>query len=256
MSPFFRGFLPALLALLGAVHCADDGAPLAPAQAAGAPAAGAGQAGGGQGPGGGDQAGQGGSGAAGQGAGMGGVGAQAGAGGQSDDPIVVTPAMFVAEDTPLDPIDEGEAIPLSLPPQGGHVLWVGAYITNLRTDTIELKTRLRDPETGALVAEEGRTVVVRPVEGKPGVFQPDIRTVSQVTHVPVCPDYDAKPIAETPYLMEVSVRELYVEPQRTAQGTRTVTPTCKLGDPAGQALCACECEANYTLGKCKDASSP
>lgn len=192
--------------------------------------------------------------------GLGGAAGGAGEGGSGGDgeggDLEVIPAMFVAEDVNLDPIDEGEAIPLSLPPQGGHVLWIGAYLKNPASDTVELRSRLRDPQTGELVAEEGRTVVIRPVEGQFGLFQPDIRTVSQVTHVPVCPVYGPKPVAETTYELEVSVRELYVEPQRTAKATRSVIPSCKLMPEANQALCQCECEADYVLGKCKDIPHP
>lgn len=249
MPPSFRSLAPLLLALLGAVHCADSNPPASTAASAGA--AGLGGAAGqpGAGAGGAGQSGMGGS-----PSGMGG-GGTSGLGGGSDA-LEVLPAMFVAENVDLDLIDEGEAIPLTLPPQGGHVLWVGAYIRNVHSDTIELGARLRDPDTNALVAEEKRTVVVRPVPGQPGLFQPDIRTVSQVAHIPVCPVYDPKPIVDTPYILEVSVRELYVEPQRTAKGSRTVTPTCSLSPEAQQPICRCECEANYTLGKCKDVSNP
>lgn len=248
MPPSFRPLAPLLLALLGAAHCADSNPPAPTAASAGAAGLGG-------------VAGQPGAGAAGQpdagsgGAGLSGMGGASGLGGGSDA-LEVLPAMFVAENVDLDLIDEGEAIPLSLPPQGGHVLWVGAYIRNVHSETIELGARLRDPDTNALVAEEKRTVVVRPVPGQPGLFQPDIRTVSQVAHIPVCPVYDPKPIVDTPYILEVSVRELYVEPQRTAKGTRTVTPTCSQSPEAQQPICRCECEANYTLGKCKDVPNP
>jgi hypothetical protein len=247
---------PGLLLVSAAIHCGNPSpqeAPLGtPAQMGGL---------GGQGA----EGGKGGSsegGAAGQGGGAGALpGGGSGSGGDSgsageDGALEVIPAMFVAKDVNLDPIEEGEAIPLSLPPQGGHVLWIGAYLKNLKTDTVELRSRLRDPATGELVAEEGRTVAVRPVEGQPGLFQPDIRTVSQVTHVPVCPVYEPRPVAEGTFLLEVSVRELYVEPQRTAKATRTVVPSCELLPEIYRPLCRCECEADYVLGKCKDIPQP
>lgn len=249
MPPLPRLSLALLASLaLGSLRCAASD-PETPQNASGlnSPAsAGNGPAAGGTG----GAAGAGGqAGPAGSSAGGAAGGAQAGSAGASDA-LEVFPAMFVAEYQPLDPIEEGEEIPLTLPPQGGHVLLVGAQIRNLRTDTIELRTKIRDPETGALVAEEGRTVVARPVEGQPGLFQPDIRTNSQINHVPVCPDYDDKDITDRTYQIEVSVRELYVEPQRTAKAVRSVVPTCKLAPD--QAFCECECKANYVLGKCTE----
>jgi hypothetical protein len=178
-------------------------------------------------------------------------GSDAGASGgtQQGAELEVMPAMFVVEEEPLVLVAEGDDIPLTLPPQGGHVLMVGAQVRNLHTDTVELRTRLRELDTGVTVAEEGRTVVMVKVPGDDTLSQPDLRTRSQVNHVPVCPDYGDKDVVGRAYRLEVVVRELYVDVPRTATGTRTVTPSC--ADVADVGQCTCECSANYLLGKCK-----
>jgi hypothetical protein len=162
--------------------------------------------------------------------------------------LEVIPGMFVVEDSPLSPIHEGDSIDLTLPPQGGHVLLVGAQVRNLATDTIELRTRIRDMDTDTIVAEEGRTVVMVKVPGDPTLSQPELRSRSQVNHVPVCPNYGDKDVVGRAHKLEVRVRELYVDVPRSATGTRTVTPSC--ANNADVAECVCECSAGFVLGKC------
>lgn len=164
--------------------------------------------------------------------------------------LIVEPADFVLEDQPLAPIEEGGLLSLRFPPQGGHVLQVGAYIKGLATDTIELKARLRTVGDDHIIAEEGRTVVVVPIADRPGWSQPNIETRSQVAHIPVCPDYLDVDMVGVPMVLELQVRELYVDPPREARGRRTVTLTCDGPEVADKNRCLCECAANYTLGKC------
>ena len=85
--------------------------------------------------------------------------------------------------------------------------------------------------------------------GAPLSWQSDVRTNSQVSNIPVCPNYTTRNIAGEAYVLEVSVTELYVDVPRTVTGSRNVVPTCSVGQ-ADSTLCACECASNYALGKC------
>jgi hypothetical protein len=167
----------------------------------------------------------------------------------ASDELMVVPAMFQGPGVPLVPIMDGDAIDLSLPPQGGHVLFIGAILRNLHTDTVKIRGRLRDPSTGAIVAEDARTVVVQPVAGDPGAAQTNIQTYTQSANVAVCPDYDARAIDGEAYVVEVTVTELYVSIPRTATASRTATPRCPAGTPDTD-HCTCECAASYAIGKC------
>jgi hypothetical protein len=166
--------------------------------------------------------------------------------------LLPAPLALVLLACPADPSPPSDGSPLQLwnASQGGHVALIGAQIEGVGGDTIELRARLSDPETGFLVAEEARTVVVRPVPGSDALKQTDIRARSQMTHVPLCPDYDTRPIVDQPYDLEVIVTELYVTPPRKGSARVRVTPTC--GDlTETPEVCRCECAASYTLGKCK-----
>ncbi len=164
--------------------------------------------------------------------------------------LVVHPALFTREDEPLRLLSDGDPLDLWNATQGGHVALVGAQLEGVQGDTVELRARLIDKESGVLVAEEARTVVVRPVPGDPSRKQSDIRTRSQVTHLPLCPNYEPIPMVDHEYFLEVRATELYVVPPRKGIARIRVKPSC--GDLAADpAICRCECEANYVLGKCK-----
>lgn len=165
-------------------------------------------------------------------------------------PLVVYPALFIREDEPLRLLQDSDPVQLWNATQGGHVALIGAQIEGVDGDTIELRARISDPETGALLAEESRTVLVKPVPGDSTRKQTDIRTRSQVTHIPLCPNYEPTPVVDRTYRLDVRVDELYVSPPRRGSATLLVRTACDelTEEPA---RCRCECEADYTLGKCQ-----
>lgn len=169
----------------------------------------------------------------------------------SGEPLEVIPMMYQPIDQPAVVLEE-DGVPFELwrAPQGGHVLVVGARIRGLDSDTIELRARLRNEETGAIVQEEARTVVTAEVPGEPGWAETDRRTESQSTHVPVCPNYNKNDDIEgRSYLLELEVRELYAD-ESEGQASLHIVPTCMQTDPTELALCHCECKAGYKLGDC------
>jgi hypothetical protein len=132
-------------------------------------------------------------------------------------------------------------------PQGGHVLHIAARIEAVRTKRVEIRAQLRHPDTGAIEAEEARTINV--VETAPGAFESKPGSISDVAHIPVCPNYGTRDVLDQEWLLDVTVTEL---PDRTGVGSTEVrvTPRCNHSDAKIQALCQCECAADYVLGKC------
>ena len=173
------------------------------------------------------------------------------------DALVVVPAAFTEENAPMRLLRTGDAIDLVRPPQGGHVVLLAAQVRNMSTHAATLRVRMRRPETGFIVAEEKRTVAMVPVPGEHATMQPDLRSRSQVSHVPLCPDYDSVDIGEQPLDVEIQVTALYTDPPRVGSARLLLVPTCRQTTEGELALCRCECEANYTLGKCiTDAEAP
>ena len=173
-------------------------------------------------------------------------------GGTSVDPLhalTVHPAQFIGENMPLRLLDEGGPFDLWNATQGGHVARVAAQIDGIGGDTINMRARFTIVDTGEIVAEEARTVVVEPVPGSDTLKQNKTALSSQMTHVPLCPDYQDYDIIDRPLLLTITVTELYTDPPRQGQASITIVPRC--GELAADiALCRCECSANYTLGKC------
>jgi hypothetical protein len=90
-------------------------------------------------------------------------------------------------------------------------------------------------------------------------MQNDHRSLSQMVHVPLCPDYRSRDIAGEPYLVEVEVLELYAD-DSTGSAELSLIPTCMQTALDEKAECECECAAQYVPGKCGaallDAGSP
>jgi hypothetical protein len=167
--------------------------------------------------------------------------------GALDRVLVVRPAQFTEENMPMRMLDQNDPLELWPAPQGGHVVLVGAQVRKLPVDTAVLKVRVRHPDTNVIVAEEARTVKMVPVPGEADTMQPDLRSRSQVAHVPLCPDYDPFDIVDRPMSVTVQVLAPPVDPTHVGEATLTLVPTCIAADDEA---CRCECTANYVLGKC------
>ena len=189
--------------------------------------------------------------AGGSGGGAGAAGGSGGTGGSGSGPrdLEVQPFLYRPPEQPVEVLQAGDALSLWHAPQGGHVVVVGARVRGLTSDFIELRARVRVPETRVIVAEEARTVVMEAVAGEPDWKQTDRRTCSQASHVPLCPNYSDRDVVAREHVLEVIVTELYAD-FSVGQSEITVTPSCLQSDPIAQAFCVCECSADYTLGKC------
>jgi len=163
----------------------------------------------------------------------------------------VLPAQFIVEDMPLRMLTEGDALDLWRAPQGGHVVLVAAKVRHFPSTAAALRVRVWSPATGILIAEEKRTVAMVPVPDEPDTAQPDLRSRSQVSHVPLCPNYDPDAIVDRELEVEVQMTALYTDPPQQAAARVHLVPRCNQEAATEQELCRCECGASYTLGKCK-----
>jgi hypothetical protein len=169
---------------------------------------------------------------------------------EADDPaaLVVFPAQFIDEHSPMRMLADGDPVDLWSAPQGGHVVLIGAKVRNLNSDTAMLRARFRNPSNRFIIAEDGRTVKMLPVPGEPGMMQPDIRSFSQVANAPVCPSYNGMGIVDGTFDVEVTVTALYTDPVQTGGATIRVVARCST--PDDEAHCRCDCGPDYYLGKC------
>jgi hypothetical protein len=129
-----------------------------------------------------------------------------------------------------------QALVLQVPPQGGHVAFVGAVIENF-TECVELSAALKDLD-GSLAAEEKRRVDLTGGRSDP-------KEPANFANVPVCPNFGTRDFPGQTWKLEVKVES---RDGRAASLSRSldVVPTCAFGGSD----CACECAADYTFGKC------
>jgi hypothetical protein len=165
-----------------------------------------------------------------------------------DDELVVFPAQFTEERMPMRMLAEGDPVDLWNAPQGGHVVLVGAKVKNLKSDTVKILARFRRLDNGFILAEDGRTVKMVPVPDEPGFMQPDLRSASQVSNVPLCPSYDGTGIVDEMFEAEVRITALYTDPVQSGEAKMRVVARCST--PDDEVFCRCDCGPDYFLGKC------
>ena len=156
--------------------------------------------------------------------------------------------MFIEEDMPLVPLEDGDEVEIQLALQGGQVIYVAGQLENLDDDIIRIESKLIDPDTGEVRAEDERSIVMKPVEGEENLRQPDIRSRSQVSHLVVCPNDEPRNITDEPWELQVTMSDL--DGARSATESLAVTPVCRQEAGERQDLCSCQCEADYEPGKC------
>jgi len=176
----------------------------------------------------------------------------AGAGGtaQGCEGLELRLGEFVEEDEPLALLQDGDFLHLWNAPQGGHVVLVGAEVRGLTDDVVSIHASLLDEASGELVRDDIRSIVMKPIEAEPGWMSPDIRSRSQVAHIPLCPDTERRTLQGQEFLLEVEISELGTECELSKTERLHVVPDCLQRDDAERAFCSCQCQPEYEPGTC------
>jgi hypothetical protein len=176
--------------------------------------------------------------------------------------LVVVPAAISPSSGALLPLADGDSIDLVRPIQGGHVLFIGAYVNGASgtSGTIRAELRRSVSDSGQplsmpgpiLVFEERSTMLVplaagtTPPSAAPG-WQQIAADISEVANIAACPNVLPVDIPDQPLYVQVT----YTDSQ---QGSGTafvkVVPRCRQPDDASRSQCLCECHANYTIDRC------
>jgi hypothetical protein len=151
------------------------------------------------------------------------------------DPVALTQA----------PIGDGK-LDLMLPPQGGFVVFLGAELRNVNEGSVELRGRILD--RGTVIAEDIRNVPVVDSPAAGDLKVPDLRSYLNVANIAVCPYAGSDDRVDHSFTVDVRVREL--SSGRSGSGSRELVLTCRQSDPRVLALCKCQCEGDFILGKC------
>ena len=143
-------------------------------------------------------------------------------------------------------LHDGDALPILIPPQGGHVVFVGVRATNLDSCGIQLTGALRD-EASQQVRFDQRTINLIPTGDGWGTTGPVgmavSGTVSNFANIPVCPnEWSSTDVYGHVYALEVTLADAS---GRSLKKTIHVTPMCQPGDLDD---CECTCAKGYVLG--------
>jgi len=137
----------------------------------------------------------------------------------------------------------GAQVPLTIPPQGGLVLFVGARVRNLDAASVTVTASLRDAADSPVLTLEQRPVHL--TIGADGWAAPaDPAGMFDWANLPACPLSSAtRDVYDQPYVLRIGVAD--------ASGASTdakleIVPTCEAG--ANGDLCRCQCKLGYSLG--------
>ena len=143
---------------------------------------------------------------------------------------------------PSVPVADGDTVDITMPPQGGRVVFTGVRATNLCAKGVQLTGSLRDTATGRLMAD-GRTINLEP--GDDGWGSSTDADISTFSNVPVCPNqWSSRDIFDQDYELTLHVVD---RDGLTATRTATVRPVC--AEPDLEVECRCICKQGYVLGE-------
>jgi hypothetical protein len=131
----------------------------------------------------------------------------------------------------------GGTLLLQVPPQGGHVAYVGVRVKNFEGCRVELSASVFDPDSGHLATEEKRRVDIT-LDGMSDPSDP-----ANFANLPVCPNFGTRDYVGPGWSLVVEAK------QRDGRAVKTTVPIVFSCD-AGGWDCACECAQGYEFGKC------
>ena len=159
--------------------------------------------------------------------------------------------VLEADDT-VAALNDGDAVPMIAPPQGGRVIYIGVHATNIDGCGLQLTGALRDLASQQ-VRVDSRTVNLIDTGDGYGVSSTvgAVATagIANFSNVPVCPnEWSSTNLYGTAYGVEVTLLD---REGRTVTRKLQVTPQC--GEPSSLAECMCICQGGYVLGQsCAD----
>lgn len=149
-------------------------------------------------------------------------------------------------------VHDGDPVDLTLPVQGGHILFVTARLMNFEKQGVVLLGEVRNPDTGVVVASDERRVDLS-VAVADGYGQPDLALTSNATNIAVCPNYLSRDMLGREWLVDLTATDSRKIPLKI---THRVVPSCRQTDPDMRSGCQCECLGCFALGKCAAGAQP
>ena len=147
--------------------------------------------------------------------------------------------VYMAPDESVQPLVDGEAVPLVFPPQGGRVLFIGVRATNLSPCGVKLTGVARDLATEQIRFDARPLNLVPGPDGKGGSIAGDL---SSFSNVPICPNQ----WASTDAFDQTFGLELQVQDQDGKKGEVKLQAKLTCAEPANEEGCKCICKQGYT----------
>jgi hypothetical protein len=145
---------------------------------------------------------------------------------------------------------DGDVLHLWNAPQGGHVVLVAAEVKGLRGGMASIEARLFDPETRELFRDDVRIIIMKSIEADPDWSSSDIRSRSQVAHIPLCPATGRGVSLGQELVLELELTEIDTQCLASGKAEVTVVLGCYQASQSERQFCECQCQADYEPGTC------
>jgi hypothetical protein len=150
--------------------------------------------------------------------------------------------IYFGADELEHPLDEGAAVDLVLPPQGGRVLFLGVRATNVDPCEATLTGAMRDPGT-MQVRFDTRTINLD--DQGDGWGKSAAGDLASYANVPACHNtWTALDVFGSSFTLELILKD-----RGGKQASRTITAIPRCAEPQNEAECRCICHGGYVLGE-------
>jgi hypothetical protein len=160
--------------------------------------------------------------------------------GKARDALALVPVQRTASGM-LAELEDGGALDVVFPPQGGRVAFVGVRARNVDPCEVTLKGVLRDTASNKVRFDTRITNLM--VDGEEA--RSDEREIATFSNIPLCPNqWSSADVFDQAYELEIVLTE---RGGRKLERTLAVTPRC--AEPEREAACKCMCKHGYELGE-------
>lgn len=157
--------------------------------------------------------------------------------------------VFLDEHSTLQDLQQGQAVPLILPPQGGKVVFIGARLKNMDMCSLQANGGVFDDcqAQPRIIGREGRGIQMVENDATGFAEPKDPATLNNYVNIPLCGNFtSSRDIDGEPYRVEIRFSD---RARRSLVLTADITPYCP-GAPGGDGVfeqCECECDADYAF---------
>jgi len=163
--------------------------------------------------------------------------------------LTVVPTWYSLAQKTQTAIADGDAVDLTLAPQGGFYLFIGFLARNV-LDPAHLKLSVAVLDGATALSTVTLFPKVSQTPSDPTVWTPDGTNYFNVANLGFCPSSATSDVFGRPFTLTLTITDGMSASAPTATASRSIVPSCTQAATADRLYCQCTCAAGWTPGKC------